>query len=68
MTLNDFIFRCIDNRFETKEGAKESPYVVKVPDEKILEELSDQKFWGKFKSFLKSDDKKQFALTCYQTI
>ena len=57
MTLGDLILRCQDDQFETKQGVVEQPFVVKRPDEKLLEELSNASILGKFASFINATDK-----------
>ena len=41
MNLGEFVFRCEDERFAKTEGAKESPYVAKLPDEAVLSEVTE---------------------------
>lgn len=68
MNLNGAIFRCKDTNFAVKQGAKESPYVVNLPDKEILDDIDGKKFWGKFKAFVNANDKKEFTRTYIQKI
>ena len=68
LSLGDDVLRCPDNRFADKSGIKETPYVCKLPDEEILDEIKDASSWSKFKAFVKSNDKKKFIETYRKSI
>ena len=56
MNLGELVFRCEDGRFSKNAGIKEIPYVVKLPDETLLEDISK---YGFFRAWWKSPNKTQ---------
>lgn len=52
LNLGENVFRCPDNRFASTKGVKETPCVLKPPDEELFGKIKDKGIWDNFKAFM----------------